>query len=408
MDSEGAAGFGTTTSFADALDALAALCDPLARTATVPLAEADGRVLAEPVTAARAIPHYDRAASDGWAVRASDTEGASDGSPTRLERATDEVTAGTAVRVDPGEAVPRGADAVLGVEAVDQRMEGLAVYDAVTEGAGVDEAGGEVAGGSLLFEPGHRLVPADLALCQATGVTEVAAVARPRVVVVPTGDASLADGRDPAPGEAVETNSLLVARYCERWGATTTTRADVVPDVDALGAALVRQAEADLLLTTGGLSGGAAAVAKAVRDRGELPVSGVDCEPGGGVGIGRVEDTPLVALPGPSVGCLVATVQCCRRAVGWLLDSPLPPVPTTAARLASRLESDQGVRSFRRVAIVDQGDEAHLPAVAPVPPGSGGVSAFGTGSDGWLVTPEGVGEVPTDATVTVEQWGRSG
>lgn len=412
MDTGGTTTHGSTTPLADALETLADQCAPIDRTERVSPAAADGRILGAPVTAQRAVPHYERVTVDGWAVRAADTEDASDGSPTRLEPADDEVTAGTAVRVHEAQAVPDGADAVVRIEAVDRRMEGLAVYEAVDAGENVDPVGVDVPEGESLFDRGRRLAPEDLALCRATGVTEVPVVERPRIAVVPTGEDFCAGDGEPAPGETVETNGRTVAQYCERWGTTSTPRDVVTGGVDPLVETLKRDADHDLVVTTGGSpNAGRDVVSRAVREVGTMCVHGVAIEPGRHLGVGTVAgdeaNTPILTLPGAPVACLVGTVQFGRPAIGLLLDSDLPPVPTTPARLRRAIPSDVGTRSFVRVRVRNPGGPETLPAVEPLATAGGGVHADLGAADGWVEITESADGLPADATVTVQHWDRT-
>ena len=418
MDTGGHAGRETPTPLADAREILAGLCTPLDRSERVHLDAADGRVLASPVTAARAIPHYDTAVTSGWAVRAEDTVGAGDTSPTRLEPVEDRVARGTAVRVRAGGALPAGADAVVGVEAVDRRMEGLAVYEAVAEGENVRHAGEDVPAGEPLFPAGRRLTPADLALCRGTGVGHLDVVAAPRGSVIPTGDGLVGGDVDPAPGETVETNGPMVAQLIERWGGATACRDVGAPDPEAVAAALERDADRDLLVTIGGAAVGQRdPVPRALRDVGEVAVHGVAIEPGHRVGVGQVDGTPVLLLPEEPVGCLVAVVQFGRPATGHRLGSLFPPFPSTRARLTRPLASDVRVRSFARVKVadegdpaggpgVDEGDQEVIPDAEPLESGGTGVRASVAAGDGWVQIPESSQGVPADATVAVQHWER--
>ena len=186
---------------------------PVERTERVSLSVADGRVVAEPVDAARDVPHYARAAMDGWAVRAADTFGASDRSPAAL-RPADSVAPDAAVRVHTGSELPDGADAVVKVEAVDEVGGELEVFDAVAEGENVAPVGEDVEAGQRLYDPGDRLRPSDLGLLKATGLDTVEAVAEPEVAVVPTGEELVQ--ADPDPGEVVETNRFTARPVARR------------------------------------------------------------------------------------------------------------------------------------------------------------------------------------------------
>src|SRR6056297_1299730 len=146
------AGFKRRTRVADALATLLDAAAPHGRTESVPLADADGRVVAEALDAPAPVPSYDRAAMDGWAVRAEDTFGASDRSPAILRRrdaenaddehaTPDAVAPGEAGRVNTGSAMPAGADAVVMIEHTEAVGGDVEVFDAVAEGENVGDAG---------------------------------------------------------------------------------------------------------------------------------------------------------------------------------------------------------------------------------------------------------------------------
>lgn len=193
---------------------------------TVSLASADGRVLVEQVVGCRPVPHYRRAAKDGFAVRAADTFDATDRSPARL-RVSDDVGRGTATRVHTGSALPDAADAVVMVEHVETVGEKLEVFDAVAQGENVAPVCEDVSAGAELFERGHRMDPADLCLAKSVGRDTVTVYERPDIAVIPTGEELVQTDSDP--GEVVGTNGLTSSRYVDRWGGIA-RYGDVVPD----------------------------------------------------------------------------------------------------------------------------------------------------------------------------------
>ncbi|PSP45389.1 molybdopterin molybdenumtransferase MoeA, partial [Halobacteriales archaeon QH_6_66_25] len=230
----GNAGFTEVTQLAAARELLAEYCEPHGRTERRSPADAVGHVLADDVEAVRPVPHYDRAAMDGYAVRAADTFGATDRSPARFERAEEIVDAGTAVQVNTGSAVPGGADAVVMVEETERRDDSLLVYDAVAERENVAPAGEDVEASQHLFGAGHRLTPSDVALLRAAGREAVPVREQPRVSVLPTGEELVDPDETPGPGEIVETNGLLVSSLVTQWGGKPTYRDVVTDDEDAL------------------------------------------------------------------------------------------------------------------------------------------------------------------------------
>ena len=396
-------GFKEVTRVADARARLREAVTPHGRTERVPLRVAEGRALAEPIRALRNVPHYARAAMDGWAVRAEDTFGAGDRSPAVLREADREgpVSKGEAARVHTGSELPEGADAVVMVERTDRFGQEVEVFDAVAGGENVAPPGEDVSADQPLYDAGHRLRPSDLGLLKATGVREVEVFERPTVGVIPTGE-ELVQG-DPEPGEVVETNGLTVSRYVERWGGAATYREAVTDEESALRAAIERDLTKDVVVTTGGSSVGERdLVPEVVAELGEVLVHGVALKPGHPAALGVVEETPVLMLPGYPVACIVNAVQFLRPALNWVGNYPLTDHPTVEARLSRKIASEPGVRTFARVSLEedDSGERVATPTRAS---GSGVLSSVAL-ADGWVVVPEGTEGYDEGATVAVEDW----
>lgn len=405
--------FTELTPLAAARERLLDLVDPVARTETVPLEAADGRVAAETVTAERAIPHYERVAMDGYALRAGDTTSASSRTPVRFE-VGDRVEHDTAVAVDTGEVVPEGADAVLPIEDTQSVDDGRLVVDSVPPGANVAPVGEDVAVGDSVVDAGERLTPAHLGLLRGVGVEEVPVYERPEIALLPTGEELVPS--DPAPGEIVETNSLVVGRYVERWNGTARRREPTIDDTNALCDSLEGNTDADVVVTMGGTSVGERDVVPATVDAiGEMLVHGVGFRPGHPVGIGVIDGTPVLTLPGYPVGCLVAANLLLRPALataGHL--SPRAP-PTTVATLERKIASDLGTRTYARVALdeadtvddrmptdTDAGDGTST--ATPIRARGSGVLSSVSEADGWVVVAESSEGIPAGETVAVEHW----
>ena len=407
----GNAGFTEVTRLAAARELLAECCEPHGRTERRSPADAVGHVLADGVEAVRPVPHYDRAAMDGYAVRAADTFGATDRSPARFERAEEIVDAGTAVQVNTGSAVPEGADAVVMVEETERRDDSLLVYDAVAERENVAPAGEDVEASQHLFGAGHRLTPSDVALLRAAGREVVPVREQPRVSVLPTGEELVDPGDTPEPGEIVETNGLLVSSLAAQWGGEPTYRDVVTDDEDALRAAVEGGLDHDVVVTTGGSSVGERdLVPDVVDDLGEVLVHGISLKPGHPVGFGVVDGTPVVLLPGYPVSCLVTAVQLLRPALAWLAGTEPQPQPTVRATLSRKLPSAPGERTFARVRLEDghseEGGDGTEPTASPVRTGGAGVMSSVAFADGWVEVPESREGIAAGETVTVQQWER--
>lgn len=403
-------GFRRVTPFAEARERLSEICLPHGRTVRCSVDRAVGRALGTTVHAVRNVPHYDRAAMDGYAVRAEDTFDASEGSPVLLASTEGAVTSGTARQVHTGSAMPVEADAVVMVEHVDASARGLSVYDAVAVGENVATAGEDVTDGEHLFDAGHPLRPSDLALLRAAGVHEVEVAEPPQVAVIPTGEELVDPETEPAPGEVVETNGFLVSTLVERWGGDSVYREVVPDDEDSLRAAIERDASRDLVVTTGGSSVGERdLLPDTVGDLGEMVVHGVDIKPGHPVGFGVVDGTPVLVLPGYPVSCLVTAVQFLRPAIAWLNGANPPRLLSVRARLNGKLRSAPGERTFARVRLVDDpedGDSTDLLVAEPVRVGGAGVMSSVAFADGWVVIPESSEGLPAGEIVDVQEWER--
>ncbi|MGB9964932.1 gephyrin-like molybdotransferase Glp [Halobacterium hubeiense] len=363
------------------------------RTERVPLEDADGRAVAAAVTAERSVPHYRRAAMDGFAVRAEDTFGASDRSPAVLRE--DE-----AERVHTGSAVPEWADAVVMIEQADTASGDVEVFAAVGEGENVAPVGEDVEAGDRLYEPGHRLRPSDLGLLKSVGLREVEVYERPDVAVLPTGE-ELVQG-DPDPGEVVETNGLTVSRLAERWGASARYEDVVTDDEEALADAIEANVDADVVVTTGGSSVGERDLLPEVVDGlGEVFVHGVALRPGHPVALGEVAGTPVVMLPGYPVACIVNAVQFLRPALKRVGGMPDEDPPSVRARLDGKVRSEPGVRTFARVRLRDEDGER---VAEPVSSSGSGVLSSVALADGWVVVPEQTEGFDAGEEVAVENW----
>ncbi|WP_424018069.1 gephyrin-like molybdotransferase Glp [Halorientalis pallida] len=405
-------GFKDVTPLAEARERLREAVAPHDRTETVPLSTAAGRTVAESVTARRAVPHYDRAAMDGFAVRAEDTFGAGDRSPAVLRvgghaEDGDEVVPGEAVRVHTGSELPPGADAVVMVEQTDTVAGDVEIFDAVGEGENVAPAGEDVEAGRALYEPGHQLRPSDIGLLKSTGVTEIECYQPPTVGVVPTGEELVQ--ADPAPGEIIETNGLTVAQYVERWGGVPEYRNVVTDDEHALRAAIQRDLTKDVIVTTGGSSVGERdLLPSVVDDLGDVLVHGVAVKPGHPAGFGVVEDTPVIMLPGYPVACIVNAVQLLRPATKWAGNMPVSALPETEAVLDRKIASEPGVRTFARVQLdrdgpaIEESDEP--PRAVPTRASGAGVLSSVALADGWVVVPEEREGIPEGERVAVQDW----
>lgn len=378
--------------------ALGLLLDRLAPVGDVEelwLDEADGRTLAAEVRAAVDLPSFDRSAMDGWAVRAEDTAGATAAGPVRLRIAA-AAEPGAAVPVHTGSPLPPGTDAVLPVEDAERADGGLDVVRRLRAGENVGRRGEDVAAGEQLAAAGLRLRPQDLALLRAGGVERVAVLRAPRVRVVPTGEELVPAGTPPGSGRTIDSNGVLLAGLAARWGALPDLRPVYSDDPAAVAEALAEAAgAADLVLTSGGTSVGERdQVVEALAAAGEVAFHGVAIQPARPVAAGTLRGVPVLCLPGSPAAAFVAAFALLRPALARLAGYHLPETPRLRGRLARKIVSPPGLRSYTRVHVSGA-------VVEPVRTSGAGILSSLVRANGFVVTPEEREGEPEGAEVEV-------
>jgi molybdopterin molybdotransferase len=379
----------------EALQAILERARPLAAE-RVPLEEAPGRFLAEPARAAVDLPPFASSAMDGFALRSGDVPATlpivaevAAGRP--AERALEP---GEAMTIATGGAVPEGADAVVPIELVamvDNRVE---VPDGVEPGSNVRERGGDVGAGEVIASAGGRLGPAQIGALAAAGVAEVVCARRPRAVVLSTGTELRSPGETLGPGEIYEANSLLLAAALVGVGASVERLPAIADDEDAHREAIRRGLEADLLVTSGGVSVGPHDLVR--RIEAELGVEevfwGVAVKPGKPLSFGVRGGTLVFGLPGNPVSSLVG-FELFVRPAALALQGALAPGPAyEEGRLARPVRRDQRrdqlVRARRHGAVLEplSGQESHMIVRA-------------AGADALVLVPRGDGELSADSLV---------
>ena len=325
----------------------------------IALADTLGLVLADDVVAPLSLPGFDNSAMDGYAVVADDIAAASAEHPVLLPVAedipagrTDTLTLkpGTAHRIMTGAPVPSGATAVVPVEATDGATDTVAIRAAAKAGQHLRHAGEDVTAGTTVLRAGQVVSPAVLGLAAALGLSELTVVPRQRVLVMSTGSELVAPGTPLKPGQIYESNAFMLAAAVRDAGADVVASAMTGDDVGQFRAALEGHAgEADLIITTGGVSAGAYEVVKdAFGAAGEVDFVKVAMQPGMPQGAGRVAGRPIITLPGNPVSALVSFEVFIRAPLREAMGLPAAQRPRLMAELTEDLTSPRGKRQFRR------------------------------------------------------------
>jgi putative molybdopterin biosynthesis protein len=360
----------------------AAGCPARVEVVRVPVAAAVGRVTAEPVWARRSSPAFDSAGMDGIAVRATDIIGAAETSPVLLAIGDFEV-------VDTGDPLPAEYDAVIMREHVHRTVDGKAeLRAAVPPYQHVRSIGEDISKGELLLPEGHRLRPVDVAACAAAGVTELGVRRSPRVVIVPTGDEIRPLGAELAPGDILDTNSMMLAAQAREAGCEPRVT-EIAPDDPEAITAVLREAtgDADLVLLIAGSSAGRDDyTARVVAGAGSVAVHGVAVRPGHPVVLGTAAATPVIGVPGYPVSAALTFDIFAAPMLAELEGAAPRERPSTTARLARKLPSAIGMDDWVRVRL----GRVHEQLVAtPLPRGAGVLTSL-VRADGLLVVPSGV------------------
>ena len=357
---------------------------------------AAGRVLAEPAIARTDLPPFDSSAMDGFAVRAADVPGElpvayriAAGSP-----APGPLPAGAAAGIATGGAVPDGADAVAPVEVVEDRGASVVVGTPVEAGQHVRPKGGDVRTATVVVAEGTRLRAAQIGSLAAVGVNEVVCSVRPKVAVIATGSELRAPGSTLGPGQIYESNRAMIAAVLAQAGADVEVMPVVVDDAEAHREAIARGLEADVLVTSGGVSMGELDLVR--RTEAELEVEevfwGVAIKPGKPLSFGVRGETLVFGLPGNPVSSLVGALVFVTPAL-LARQGAAHPQPRYAAGVASsslqrNVHRDEFVRAIRSYGEDEVslepilGQESHMiaraaeaDAIVHVPQGHGEIAA---------------------------------
>ncbi|CVK34130.1 putative molybdopterin biosynthesis protein [Methanoculleus bourgensis] len=330
------------TPLPDALAAMRRAFPPLDHTETVPLRLAVGRVTAEPLYAEYSVPQADIATFDGYAVRSADTLGAQDQRPLPLANCA---------RINTGEILPPSFDAVVMVEDTWDEDGVPRIRKSAAPWQHVRHAGEDIRAGELVLPKGHQVRPFDTGALATYGITRVK-VRSVRVGIIPTGSDLVPLGVVPAPGQTVETNTLMAEAYLTRMGATCRRYGIVPDDPDLIQRALEEAvAENDLVILSAGSSAGSRDYsADVVGALGEIIFHGIAVRPGKPVLLARVDGKPVLGMPGYPVAAQTVLREVAGDLLCWWGLSPVQGEELDV-RLSRKLASDLGFDEFIPVSV---------------------------------------------------------
>lgn len=347
-----------------------------------------GRITAAPIFARFSVPAIHLSAMDGIAVRSAETLGASEQNP---------VTLPGAARVNTGNIVPAGYDAVVMIEDVWVDGETYTIRKPVSPWQHIRPVGEDIGESEMILPSHHRIRPQDVGALANYGVTEVK-VLNVRAGLIPTGSELVPAGVMPPPGKVVESNTLMAASVLAEAGVEAHRYPIVPDDPDRIRDAVRRGvAENDILFVSAGSSAGTRDyTADIVRDLGEVLAHGVAIKPGKPVIIGRVEGKPVIGLPGYPLAAATVLRELVMPLVARYGLSVREP-GHVAARLTTSLQSDIGTDEFVLLSVGKIGDRW-----VAVPQSRGaGIQMSAVRANGYLRIPEDMEGAEAGKTVDV-------
>jgi len=365
---------------------------------TVSLADALGRVLAHDVVAEVDAPPFDRSNVDGFAVRAADTLGASDGNPKVFTLNAEviacghapqlTVTGATATTIATGGVIPRGADAVIMIEHTelidDDGEPRIELRRAAAPGQFVSYAGSDIARGETLLRRGARIGSREIGMVAACGRASIDVVRKPRVAVLSTGDELVEPGEALRPAGVYDSNGAVVAAAVAEAGGEPVAYGAFPDDAQQLEQAVRKAlANCDMVVLSGGTSKGAGDLSHAIVSKLGKPgilVHGVALKPGKPLCLGVIGHKPIVVLPGFPTSAIFTFHAFVAPVIRAFAGLPPEAAQTVTARVPLRIASELGRKEFVLVSLIDS-DQG--PVAFPTGKGSGAVTSFSQ-ADGFL------------------------
>lgn len=295
----------------EALARLLALAEqsPVSECETLPLADTDGRVLAEPLLAGLDLPPWPNSAMDGYALRLADWRG--EALPVSQKifagQAGEPLQPGTCVRIFTGAPVPQGADCVEMQENAEVLEDGRVRFlEAMEAGQHIRPQGQETRKGDCVLPNGTRIGPIEIGLAASLGHAELKVRRRPRVALLSTGDELVEPGTPLALGQIYNSNRHLLRTWLLRLGCEVVDAGILPDDLERTRAALAGLSNVELILSTGGVSVGEADfLGAALREAGDLALWKLAIKPGKPLTVGHCQGVPVIGLPGNPASTLV-------------------------------------------------------------------------------------------------------
>jgi molybdopterin molybdotransferase len=397
--------FGKTITLDEARAIVEQSVHPLDRTEVVRLEQANGRVLARDVFSNADVPPFSRAAMDGYAVRAEETNGASPATPRTLQRIETIFTGqvpqrrlggGECAEIATGAPMPEGADAVVMVEETDIDERGVvSIFARVSPRQNIGRQGSDIQKGQHVLQPGVLLNASRVGSIAALGLTEIEVYAKPAVAILSTGNEIVDPGRPLGPGQIYDINRVTVSAVVSDNGGIPIPHRTASDTIEDLSRAVDECLEQDVMVFSGGSSVGERdLILDVVASRGEMLFHGIAVKPGKPTAFGRIEGTLFFGMPGYPTSCLSNAYILLAPALRRLARLPAQIVRSVRLPLAARVSSAPGRHQFYSVR-VENG------AAMPAFKASGDITSMSQ-ADGYIEIPAETESVDAGTLVDVK------
>ena len=364
-----------------------------AKQETVSVRDSYGRITSKAVYAVINAPHYAASAMDGIALSAADSFGATETTPVTL-------APGRFVPVDTGDPVPDGCDCVIMVEDIVKNDDGsVTIHAAAAPWQHIRQIGEDICAGEMMLPSFTEITPAAIGAMIAGGVSELDAIRRPVVGIIPTGDEIVPPCSAPKPGEILEFNSSIFSAMLSGWNAEAKTY-PIVPDkLDDICRMLEKAlSECDMVILNAGSSAGRDdCSAEAIRRVGEVLFHGIAIKPGKPAILGHCMDKPVLGIPGYPVSGIIVIEELLHPLIDVWYGKQARPREQMKATLSRAVVSGLKYQEFVRVRMGYVGGRL---IASPLPRGSGVVSSF-MKADGMIGIPQGTEGLPAGEEVPV-------
>jgi len=298
---------------------------PIERKETIPLIQAERRVLAENIISSRDIPPFSRASMDGYAVKAGDTFAATRTSPVCLflerkifagEVGEVYLEKGKCMEIATGAPIPPGSDAVVMVENTRKKGNKVAILKPVYPGENIAVKGEDIKKDERVLRKGDFLIPAKIGVIAALGIDRVTVYQSPRILLIPTGGEIVPPGRELKPGQIYDINSYTLSSLIRECSGEVRCLPSLPDEESSFEKVIPLFPEYDLVIFTGGSSVGERDLLPRLfsSEEGEIIFHGIQIKPGKPVLFGKFAGKPVLGIPGYPASCLTA---------GYLLLKPV-------------------------------------------------------------------------------------